>query len=641
MTVNDDLFDLSVRHQVNLDAYEAGVVRRIIALLNRVQPDIVAQLQTIESDWSLARLDALLEAVAEIIGTGYSALERELVAEVQDFADYEAEYQEGSLSRTIPVDVDIVSPSREQIRAAAMARPFQGRLLREWAKGIDATARQRVRDAVRIGFVEGEPASKIVQRVRGTRARKYEDGILQINRRDAEAVIRTAVAHTAAVARAEVFEANDDIIKAVRWVSTLDGRTSAVCVPAETEVMPAGRVLKAFRRWFEGEIVTITTAAGKKVRATPNHPVLTTSGWLPIAEIKPGQQVINAVFGDAGSIVVGQDVCVPSPIGAIFDAVNKPSVSHVFSRGSSTIDFHGDGMGEDYQIDVADIQCDLRNGVISVGDQQIKNTLLGGDHLSAFFPSDGLISKCVGTDVKIDMAPKFFSMSIQEAIQPAFGPFSRDGLQDAGGHHSFLKESNGCSFIGLDELVSNTSSQCNHNTSPLEESGHCGCGCSVLPADTGSTLPVGVFADDVVSVSRENTACHVFNLETSLGYYIADGLIVKNCRARDGQMYPVKSGPRPPAHFRCRSTVVPITKSYRELGLDIDDLPEATRASMNGQVPGDQNYDQWLRKQPEAFQNEVLGAEKAKLFREGLTMDRFVTRAGRELTLAELRALEL
>ncbi|WP_157802023.1 minor capsid protein [Brevirhabdus pacifica] len=118
-----------------------------------------------------------------------------------------------------------------------------------------------------------------------------------------------------------------------------------------------------------------------------------------------------------------------------------------------------------------------------------------------------------------------------------------------------------------------------------------------------------------------------------------DGRTSAICRARDNKVFPVDSGPRPPAHPSCRSSVVPVLKSWREMGLK--GLPESTRASMNGQVPADQTYSTWLRKQSVAFQNEVLGVKKATLFRRGsVDLDRFVDRAGNELTLDELRKRE-
>jgi hypothetical protein len=86
-----------------------------------------------------------------------------------------------------------------------------------------------VRNAIRSGFVEGRTTAQIVTDIRGTRAAQYQDGLLQRPRRELEAVVRTALSHTSAVARDLMAEANSDLVKAERWVSTLDGRTSPMC----------------------------------------------------------------------------------------------------------------------------------------------------------------------------------------------------------------------------------------------------------------------------------------------------------------------------------------------------------------------------------------------------------------------------
>lgn len=56
--------------------------------------------------------------------------------------------------------------------------------------------------------------------MRGTRAKGYADGLLDIDRRSAEAVVRIAISHTAEFARDRWYDANDDIIGALAWVST-------------------------------------------------------------------------------------------------------------------------------------------------------------------------------------------------------------------------------------------------------------------------------------------------------------------------------------------------------------------------------------------------------------------------------------
>lgn len=111
------------------------------------------------------------------------------------------------------------------------------------------------------------------------------------------------------------------------------------------------------------------------------------------------------------------------------------------------------------------------------------------------------------------------------------------------------------------------------------------------------------------------------------------------CAGLDGRVFPIDSGPRPPQHHQCRSEVVPVLKSWKELGIDLKEAPPGTRASFGGQVPATQTYNAWLRTQSDAFQNRVLGPARAKLFRNGLHLDKFTNPAGKRLTLEELANL--
>jgi SPP1 gp7 family putative phage head morphogenesis protein len=121
------------------------------------------------------------------------------------------------------------------------------------------------------------------------------------------------------------------------------------------------------------------------------------------------------------------------------------------------------------------------------------------------------------------------------------------------------------------------------------------------------------------------------------------------CRALDGREFDYGKGPMPPQHFNCRSTTVPVI-DYK--ALDIPPPPEGKRASMDGQVPGDTTYGEWLKKkmpgETEADvirrQQEALGS-KAPYFRRlankyGPTdaMAKLVRDDGSELTLAQLRS---
>jgi SPP1 gp7 family putative phage head morphogenesis protein len=120
-----------------------------------------------------------------------------------------------------------------------------------------------------------------------------------------------------------------------------------------------------------------------------------------------------------------------------------------------------------------------------------------------------------------------------------------------------------------------------------------------------------------------------------------DSRTTMRCISLDGKVFQINDGPRPPAHFQCRSTTVPITKSWKEIGIKkFKDIPDKKRESMKGLVPAKQTYPEWLKKQPAKFQREVLGATRYKLFKKGMPISKMVSRDFHPLTLNQIRKRE-
>lgn len=121
------------------------------------------------------------------------------------------------------------------------------------------------------------------------------------------------------------------------------------------------------------------------------------------------------------------------------------------------------------------------------------------------------------------------------------------------------------------------------------------------------------------------------------------------CMSRSGAMYTLDNEPiapttqpylQLPAHWQCRSVYSSITKSWKELGLDLDEFAPSTRSSIDGQVPASTTFDEFLTKKGESWQDAQLGKGRADLWRKGkITLSDLVDGNGRELTLTELRAL--
>jgi SPP1 gp7 family putative phage head morphogenesis protein len=117
--------------------------------------------------------------------------------------------------------------------------------------------------------------------------------------------------------------------------------------------------------------------------------------------------------------------------------------------------------------------------------------------------------------------------------------------------------------------------------------------------------------------------------------YVAtlDSRTTEICMGLDGQTfgYDDDDARYPPQHINCRSTIVPVL-------LDPIGKP-GKRASADGPVPADTNYEDWLRGKSAAEQNAILGPSRAELFRDGKISLRDLVRSdGTAKTVEELSA---
>jgi len=245
-TANEILFDESVAHQIDLQGYSNGVTRRIIGILNRADDDLIDQItKAIEhmppNAFNIERLERLLIAVRTLNGKTYADISAELETELKALVAYEAGYQQQLLNSVLPSQVAVNSVNINQVYAAAMARPFQGKLLKEWLEGVESARAASIRDAIRIGFVESQTTAEIVRRIKGTKALNYADGLLNTSRRNVESIVLTAINHTANYANESLIEANSDVIKGYRYSATLDLRTTTICASRDGNVYPLGK----------------------------------------------------------------------------------------------------------------------------------------------------------------------------------------------------------------------------------------------------------------------------------------------------------------------------------------------------------------------------------------------------------------
>lgn len=256
-TANQQLFDRSLRHEIDVRRYSNGELKRMLKYLEKMDADTVAMLRSRLpsigkegvpeipgrdlSDYQYNRYQELLADIRALRKAAMNQMQMQFTEDMFEFVPQETNFQADLLQSAIPMaEITVATVSAAQVRSAVFARPFQGKVLKDWFTQLEAQDASRLQSAIQDGFVQGRTTDDIVRSIVGTRAANYSDGLMAINRRNATAVVRTALNSYANSARNEVWKENDDIIMGLRWTSTLDGRTSAICRARDGQMAPLG-----------------------------------------------------------------------------------------------------------------------------------------------------------------------------------------------------------------------------------------------------------------------------------------------------------------------------------------------------------------------------------------------------------------
>lgn len=267
--MQESLTLITTRHSIHFERLKTTEVKKFDDFLKNMDKDIRNQLNTGTdiTELSRSKMEAQLKLIGSLLNDSFSEYEKVWRQSVRETSIYEAGFEKRALEKVVD-GVNFQLPSDYQIQAAVFAQPIgdiggvaTGSLLAPYFKNITDAQIAKIQGAIRIGYSEGQTTNEIIRRIRGTRAAGFSDGIISGTYRAVEGMTRTALQHAAQTARESVWEKNDDVIKAVRILSTIDKKTSKICRLLDGKEFPVG---KGQRPPFHINCRTTTVAVLKK-----------------------------------------------------------------------------------------------------------------------------------------------------------------------------------------------------------------------------------------------------------------------------------------------------------------------------------------------------------------------------------------
>jgi SPP1 gp7 family putative phage head morphogenesis protein len=230
-SLNDKLVDRFVQHDVNLLRFEASQRQAIIRSLRELELSILRRMERhVASPFTKARQQALLKAVQSAIQSGY----KQILTDQKQTLVKLAAFETGQVRKLVNTQVGfsgmqvgvpetvLASMVKDDVVLGAPLKSF-------WQKQA-GNLQQAFVTQMRQGIFAGDTKDQLIQRLRGTKAHNFEDGVMGISRRGAETVVRTTAQSILNDARLETYKANADVLQGVQAIVTLDARTSDICM---------------------------------------------------------------------------------------------------------------------------------------------------------------------------------------------------------------------------------------------------------------------------------------------------------------------------------------------------------------------------------------------------------------------------
>lgn len=236
------MIDQTLRHHIFLQRYSAQEMKKLRPALKRLATSIKRQLRdgrgALTQD-NQQRLVSLLDDITATINENTAPIVDAVNVIARPLAINELEFYETALaqqSTVLPVGLpanaaQIVASNAGMVLVSGQTTTTEtiDSILRTFQASVATSVRRAILED---GILKGESPQKIISNVAAIAETQ--------TRRNAEAVVRTAVNAVSSEAQQQVAEANADLLQGMKWLSTLDGRTSPVCRARDGRIYPIG-----------------------------------------------------------------------------------------------------------------------------------------------------------------------------------------------------------------------------------------------------------------------------------------------------------------------------------------------------------------------------------------------------------------
>ncbi len=220
--------DKTISHQIQLRGQYTRIAKQAVAHLAALKGLIKAELDEASTakNWNAAgKLRKTLYNLDKLVEAQYAVMSDELVAELADLFYYQSEWT----TKLLGADSGYSVLTENAVRGLIENDPFDGKILSEWIAEQQLATQTKIKQAVRVGVMNGLPAKDIVDALLNDPVSPFVS-----TRRNGEILVRTAAAHVSSQADIRSFKQAG--YGAYQLSAVLDTRTTKLCAALDGKV---------------------------------------------------------------------------------------------------------------------------------------------------------------------------------------------------------------------------------------------------------------------------------------------------------------------------------------------------------------------------------------------------------------------
>lgn len=237
MSINARLLHHAIGHHVRVQRYGASATNDFQKVLDagheqireviRESGDVIDAQDTDSKDYA-----ALIAAILAILDDTKAALTGELDTALQDFAENEADNEIAILEGES--DLNLITPSKDELDAVATDVAFQGRYLETWVDDLMQGDLSRTQAAIVAGMQRGDTAFTIAAALDFVAFSATANLLANL--------VRTVWNGVTNWVRLLIMQANGDVIERVQWHATLDEVTCPICAELDGQIFATDEI---------------------------------------------------------------------------------------------------------------------------------------------------------------------------------------------------------------------------------------------------------------------------------------------------------------------------------------------------------------------------------------------------------------